>query len=85
MFSDIISCKGWKQLCDHIYDAPDLDNIPEGGVVWIALDQIDEFCKRVEGTGRKYIVVSSYSDYGLALQSEFPVCNDLVNNAFNLP
>jgi hypothetical protein len=73
---DIITTKSWKDLCDHVYDAPDF-NLPEYGVVWVPCDQIDKFCRAVDGTGRAYIVVSSHSDYGLALQSEHPPIDDL--------
>jgi len=74
---DIITCKSYIGLCDYVYDAPNLDDIPEGGIVHVHLDQIHEFFKRIRGNGRDYIIVSSSSDYGLALQEEYPVWRDL--------
>jgi len=79
--NDIITTKNWQSLCDHIYDAPNLDNVPEGGSCWCACDQIHEFFKRIDGTGRSYILVSSHSDYGLALQVEYPIINDVITTA----
>lgn len=77
-----ITCRQtWQSLCDHIYDGPNWDDIPEGGVVWCCLDNIATFFKRIQGTGRRYIVVSSYSDYGLCLQAENPPYKDLVKYA----
>ena len=77
-----VTCRQtWQSLCDHIYDGPNWDDIPEGGVVWCCLDNIATFFKRIQGTGRRYIVVSSYSDYGLCLQAENPPYKDLVRYA----
>jgi hypothetical protein len=75
--SEIIECKSYQRLCDFLYDAPDLDDIPPTGVVHVPLDHIEEFFKRIEGNGHNYVVVSSCSDFGLALQAENPVWKDM--------
>jgi hypothetical protein len=77
--SDIIDCKAYqRECCDFLYDAPDLDNIPPTGVVHVPLDQIEEFFKRIDGNGHRYIIISSCSDFGLALQSEHPPWRDMI-------
>ena len=76
--SDIITCKSYENLCDYMYDAPDLDNIPPTGLVHVPLDQIEEFFKRVDSNGHRYVVVSSCSDFGLAIQHEHPPWKDMV-------
>ena len=75
---DIITCKSYLELVDFKYDAPNLDDIPPTGVVSVPLDQIDEFFKRIDSNGHRYIIVSSCSDYGLAYQHEHPVYVDMV-------
>jgi len=75
---EIITCKSYHGLCDYIYDAPNIDDIPPTGLVHVPLDQIEHFFKRIEGNADKYVVVSSCSDYGLSLQKENPVWNDML-------
>ena len=74
---DIITCKSYQELCDFCYDAPNLDDLPDSGVIHVPMDQIEEFFRRIDGNGRKYIVVSSCSDFGLCYQREHPVWRDL--------
>lgn len=75
---DIITCWRYRDLADFIYEkATGLDNIPEGGIVWTPMNHIPDFFKRIEGTGRQYVVISSFCDYGIALQSEYPHWKDL--------
>lgn len=76
--SDIITCKSYQPLCDYLYDYPDLDDIPPTGLVHVPLDHIDEFFKRIDSNGHRYVVVSSCSDYGLALQQEHGAWKDMV-------
>jgi hypothetical protein len=75
---DIITCKSYQPLCDYKYDYPNLDNIPPTGLVHVPLDQIEEFFKRVDSNGHRYVVVSSCSDYGLAIQQEHPPWKDML-------
>lgn len=75
---DIITCKSYIPLCDYVYDAPDLDNIPPTGLVHVPLDQIEEFFSRIDSNGHQYVVVSSCSDYGLAMQSQSPAWKDMM-------
>ena len=76
--SDIITCKSYQPLCDYLYDYPNLDDIPPTGLVHVPLDHVDEFFKRIDSNGHRYVVVSSCSDYGLAMQSEHPPWKDML-------
>ena len=76
--SDVITCKSYQPLCDYLYDYPDLDDIPPTGLVHVPLDHIEEFFKRIDSNGHRYVVVSSCSDYGLALQQEHGAWKDMI-------
>jgi hypothetical protein len=77
--NNIISCKNWKTVCDHIYCPVDgYDTLPDGGVVWCTLDDILGFFERIKTTNSKYIVVSSYSDFGLFYQKDNSPNDDLI-------
>ena len=81
--SDIITCKSYQGLCDYNYayheagTLPNLDDIPPTGLVHVPLDHIDEFFKRIDSNGHRYVVVSSCSDYGLAVQQDQPPWRDM--------
>lgn len=75
---EIITCKSYIPLCDYIYDAPNLDDIPPTGLVHVPLDQIEEFFSRIDSNGHRYVVVSSCSDYGLAIQQDQPAWKDML-------
>jgi len=76
--SDIITCKSYQPLCDYLYDYPNLDDIPPTGLVHVPLDHIEQFFKRIDSNGHRYVVVSSCSDYGLAIQNEHAPWKDMV-------
>lgn len=76
--SDIITCKSYQPLCDYLYDYPNLDDIPPTGLVHVPLDHIEEFFKRIDSNGHRYVVVSSCSDYGVAIQQEHGAWKDLL-------
>jgi hypothetical protein len=76
--SDIITCKSYQPLCDYLYDGPDFEDIPPTGLVHVHLDNIEEFFKRIDSNGHRYVIVSSCSDYGLAIQSEHPPWKDIL-------
>ena len=77
--TDIISCKNWKTICDHIYCPVDgYDIVPDGGVVWCTLDDIVGFFNKIRGNNKKYIIVSSYSDFGLCYQKDNSPNDDLI-------
>ena len=76
--SDIITCKSYQPLCDYLYDYPNLDDIPPTGLVHVPLDHIHEFFKRIDSNGHRYVVVSSCSDYGVAIQQEHPAWKDMI-------
>ncbi len=75
---EIITCKSYIPLCDYVYDAPNLDDIPPTGLVHVPLDQIEEFFSRIDSNGHRYVVVSSCSDYGLAIQQDQPAWQDML-------
>jgi len=82
--SDIITCKSYQGLCDYHYaeheagTSPDLDDIPPTGIVNVPLEHIEEFFERIDSNGHRYVIVSSCSDYGLAIQLEHPAWKDMV-------
>ena len=76
--SDIITCKSYQPLCDYLYDYPNLDDIPPTGLVHVPMDHIADFFKRVDSNGHRYVVVSSCSDYGFAIQQEHPPWKDML-------
>jgi hypothetical protein len=74
---DIITCKSYQKLADYIYEASTgLDNIPSSCIIWTSNDHLVDFFTRVKGNGNKYIVISSYSDFGLDYQiHDNPTCD----------
>ena len=75
---DIITCKSYHGLCDYIYDAPNLEDIPPTGLVHVPLDQIENFFQRIDSNGHRYVIVSSCSDFGLAVQNDHPAWEDML-------
>ncbi len=75
---EIITCKSYQPICDYMYDYPNLDDVPPTGLVHVPLDHIEEFFKRIDSNGHRYVVVSSCSDYGLALQGQHPAWMDMI-------
>ncbi len=76
---EIIHVKSWMALgdCNYEVDHAD-DSIPESGVVYCNIEHIHEFFKKCEKTDNKYVVISAFSDYGVALQEEHPVAIDML-------
>jgi len=76
---DIINVKSWFDLgdCNYEHDHKD-DSIPDSGIVYCNIEHIQDFFKKCESTSNKYIVVSCFSDYGLAYQQEHPVPIDML-------
>ena len=76
---DIITVKSWMDLgdCNYEIDHKD-DSIPESGVVYCNIEHITEFFDKCRNTDNEYVVVSGFSDYGVALQEEHPVCMDML-------
>lgn len=72
--SDIITCESYKGLCDYIY-SPDKD--PVSGLVHVNMEEIPTFLTAIKNyPERKYVVVSSCSDFGLCYQQYNPVWID---------
>ena len=63
--------------CNYEIDHDD-DSIPESGVVYCNIEHIHKFFNKCSQTNNKYIVVSAFSDYGVALQREHPVPLDML-------
>lgn len=77
---DIITCRNWQTICDAIYCPVDgYTELPESGVIWCTLDDIlllfDAIKQYPNG---KYIIVSSYSDFGLVYQKDDSPTDDLI-------
>jgi len=64
--------------CNYEIDHDD-DSIPDSGVVYCNIEHIDKFFEKCNRTDNKYVVVSAFSDYGVAIQEEYPVAEDMVN------
>lgn len=79
MLNDVITTKTWQTICDYIYCPVDgYDKVPEGGTVWVSLDDVLDFFDKIRGTERKYILVSSHSDFGLEYQKDNSPNDDLI-------
>ena len=78
--SDIINCKSWMDIadCNYEYDYPGIDDIPPSGVVYCNIEHITKFFDKCKRTHNKYVVVSGFSDFGLAHQKEHPVAMDML-------
>ena len=76
---DIITVKSWMDVgdCNYEHDHKKQGTIPDSGVVYCNIEHISEFFDRCKDTDNKYVVVSGFSDYGVAIQSEYPVCLDM--------
>ncbi len=78
MQDQIIHNKSWMTLGDCNYEIDhDDDSIPESGVVYCNIEHIHKFFAKCRKTTNRYIVVSGFSDYGLAIQKEHPVSIDM--------
>ena len=76
---DIINVKSWMDLGDCNYEIDhDDDSIPESGVVYCNIEHIHKFFAKCDYTDNKYVVVSAFSDYGVAIQKENPVAHDML-------
>jgi hypothetical protein len=74
---EIIECKSWEKICDYVFEGDASTELPSG-VVSVNIQHIPEFFRRIkEYPDRKYVIVSAYSDFGLAYQREHPVWNDM--------
>ena len=78
--ADIINCKSWMDIadCNYEYDYAGVDDIPPSGVVYCNIEHIAKFFNKCKRTHNKYVVVSGFSDFGLAYQKEHPVANDML-------
>jgi hypothetical protein len=76
---EIIHCKSYIPLCDHDYRIGDLD-IPSG-IVHVDLDSIPQFFNSIRFSKKRYIVVSSCSDWSVCYQQEYPPWHDIPNGS----
>ena len=75
----MIHVKSWMDLGDCNYEIDhDDDSIPDSGVVYCNIEHIHKFFKKCERTDNRYIVISGFSDYGVAYQEEHPVAMDMI-------
>ena len=76
---EIISVKRWMSLGDCNYEIDhDDDSIPESGVVYCNIEHIHKFFEKCYDTNNKYVVISGFSDYGVAYQENNPVAHDML-------
>jgi len=76
---DIINVKSWMGIgdCNYEIDHAD-DSTPESGVVYCNIEHIPDFFAKCKRTKNRYVVVSGFSDFGLAYQEEHPVAVDML-------
>jgi len=75
--NEMIDCKFWRdKFCNTEFRTG--DTLPESGLVYVNIEHIKDFFDKCKQTDRKYTVVSGYSDFGLAKQSEHSVAQDMV-------
>lgn len=72
--NEIIGCESYKQICDYEYTGQ--NNLPSG-IVCVVMDWIPQFFKAIKNNGKRYVIVSPRSDYGLCYQKDYPVWNDM--------
>jgi len=77
---DIITVKSWMDLgdCNYEVDYDDEDSIPDSGIVYCNIEHIHKLFAKCERTDNKYVVISGFSDYGVAKQEEYPVSHDMI-------
>lgn len=76
--TDIITCESYKSICDHTYSVTEnLANI-QAEVIHVNMEEIPHFFEALkEFPKKKFILVSTCSDFGLCLQAENPVYADM--------
>lgn len=82
----MIAIHDYQKVCDDIFDWPNVDVLPQGKLVYVALEQMHHFfrlCK--ENPHRRFVIVSGQSDFGLFEQRESPVNNDLIKRVDFVP
>ena len=73
----IVGCESYYRLANYEFDHIMDDNYPDHSIIHVHMNHINEFFSKINGNGRKYVVVSSRSDYGIFYQQEFPVWADM--------
>lgn len=72
---DFIRSNSYSQMCNYEYKS-ELTDLPSG-LVHCDMCSIPEFFKRINDNGKRYVVISSSSDFGVYYQQQFPVWADL--------
>lgn len=77
--SDMINCKSWMGLadCNYELDFSD-DEVPDSCVVYCNIEHVKRFFNACKNTNNKYVLISGFSDFGLAHQAEHPVSADML-------
>jgi hypothetical protein len=77
-FDDMLHCESYYGMCDYPFLDEDDQDLPSG-IVNCDIQAIPAFFRRIkEYPDRKYTIVSSRSDFGVAYQSSFPAWKDMV-------
>jgi hypothetical protein len=74
---ELIVNSKWKTICDLEFSKDNPELPPDRSVVFCHMDNIYPFFKTIEGTDRRYTLVSADSDYCLVRQQEHPVWRDM--------
>ena len=76
---DIINCKSWMSLADCNYELDfSGDEVPDSCVVYCNIEHVQRFFNACKNTDNKYVLISGFSDFGLARQKEHPVSADML-------
>ena len=76
---DMINCKSWMSLADCNYELDFKEGeVPESCVVYCNIEHVKGFFEACKQTDNKYVLISGFSDFGLAHQEEHPVSADML-------
>lgn len=74
--NEVITIDSYAEICDYVYKPG--CGVPSG-LVHVNLEEFPHFCTEIkEFPDRKYVVVSSRSDFGVCYQQEHPVAYDAI-------
>lgn len=72
--TEIITNESYYALCDYHYKGQ--DDLPSG-IVAVDIQSIPEFFQKITGNDKRYVVVSSRSDFGLRYQKDGAAWQDI--------
>lgn len=72
---ELINYNKWRTLADYEWHGE--GDLPSG-IVYVPLDHIAEFFRRIEATNNEYVVISAASDFYMIEQKDEPVWKDMM-------